>query len=167
MDEISRRDLLAGAGTVGAVVGLGLAGATSAGAASHGHHEGKHGGMHGKAAEQDARLAELVDEALDCKEAAEACVRHCISELRAGNGDLADCLDAVLRMKSVVTATAEVAALDAQAAPRTRELASICADFCRDCRKACEPHAKHHAACKACMEACDECIEACQAVVSG
>ncbi len=162
MDEMNRRELLARAGSVGAAVGLGLAAAGSAAAASHGH-EG-HGAKEAK--KQDERLTELVDEALDCKEAGAACVRHCISELGHGNTELAACLDSVLRMSGLVTATAQVAALDVEVSPRTRELAKLCASYCRDCRQECEKHAKHHELCKACMEACDECIEACEAVAS-
>lgn len=164
MEEMNRRELLTRAGTVGAVVGLGLAGAGAATAASHGDHSDHSAG--GDSGKQDAKLAELVDEALDCKEAGLACVRHCVASLGKGDTSLAACLDQVLRMKSVVDATAEVASLDLMASARTKELVKLCAAVCRDCREECEKHAKHHGACRECMEACDECIEACEAVLA-
>ena len=154
---MDRRDFVIGAAA--SVVGTALAGA--AGAASHGdgHDHGQHGHH-----TTDPKLGKVVESTLACERAAGDCVRHCIEMLAEGHGDMAECLDSVLRMRAVTGAMHAVAVSEHAPSKRTRELAAVCAAFCRDCAEACKPHADKHAECQACLEACEECAEACEAL---
>ena len=152
---MERREFLIGA--TSSVAAMALANASAA--STHAEHAG-HGGGH---AAGDPKVAALRESTLACQQAAADCVRHCIERLGTGEGDLAACLESVLRMQAVTQATFEVVASEGAPTKRLQQLASVCADFCRDCAKECEPHAEHHALCKACLEACQHCIEACDA----
>ncbi len=140
--SLNRRELLAGAGA------LVVAAAPELVLADH-HTEG--------AAPAPKGTAELIDAALACVKAGDACVAHCLAEFKKGDTMLADCAASVERMLSVCGATARLAALGS---PHLAKFVAVCADICTDCEAECRKHAQHHAVCKACADACARFIAA-------
>lgn len=139
--SLNRRELLAGAGA------LMVAGAPQIVLADH----------HTEAAPAPKGTAELIDAALACEKAGDACVAHCLAEFKKGDTMLADCAASVERMLAVCAATARLAALGSA---HLAKFVAVCADICADCEAECRKHAQHHAVCKACADACARFIAA-------
>ena len=101
----------------------------------------------------------LLDAAMDCVRAGEACLDHCIRSLSTGDKSMAECAGTVRAMLPMCRALIEFNRLGSA---HLKALAALCAKVCRDCEKACEKHANHHAECKACMESCQKCAAECE-----
>ncbi len=108
-------------------------------------------------------LDRVVKTASDCVAAGQACIRHCQTQMAAGNvKQFERCLRAAQQMTSICRSMGELAA---QRAPMAKRFASICVDACEECRQAClehEEHFHHHQECQACMESCTTCRDACK-----
>ena len=101
----------------------------------------------------------LIDATQKCEAAGQACRKHCLDSLKAGDTQLAACLASVEEMRVMVSATNQLAYL---ASGRLKETAALCRQICLDCKKECDKHAKEHETCKACAAACDDCAKACE-----
>lgn len=145
--EMDRREFMLGAFAVG-VAALGAPGSASAHVV----------------VPVDPKLAKVVDTARGCVQAGDACVRHCVQQLGAGDTSLKKCMESVLPMAAVCEGMAKLASYAAAPDAKLRAYAANCAEYCRDCAAACKEHADHHEPCKACMDACEACAKACDAL---
>lgn len=144
-----RRNILKGAGALGAgaLAATALGGsAVAAGMAHHHHHvTGKH--------------AELAKTLHHCVATAEACIDHCLDSFKQGDTTLADCAISVQETMAFCAAHAKLASYDSR---YLKAMVDLGIRICGDCEKECRKHAKH-ASCKACADACSACIKACKA----
>lgn len=153
---MDRRNFLVSSATLAA---LAVAGRAEGSDASRKGHAGHRVGV-----ARDSALEALADEASECVERVGACIPYCVGSLQEGETSLADCLATAIRLRSVVSAMASVAAFDTKPLESTRALAAACAKFCRECEKACEPHYEMHTVCRECGETCGRCAQRCDAV---
>lgn len=147
-----RRDLLVGAGTLGASA---LATSLLAGNAFAGEHDmhmdhSKHNGS------KHAKMIALLHE---CIRAGDDCIHHCLMEFKAGDTAMADCARAVMETSAFCTAHAKLMSLDSA---HLKEMCELSIKMCGDCEKECRKHEKKHATCKACADACAACIKECK-----
>jgi Cys-rich four helix bundle protein (predicted Tat secretion target) len=138
---LDRRTLI---GSAAALAAAGIARGAYASDHAHADHHSKH--------EKLARAA------LDCVATGDACVAHCLAEMRAGSTELAGCASAVEELVAACRALSQLAALDSAHLAR---FAAATAEVCKACETECRKHEKH-APCKACAEACKRCIEECK-----
>lgn len=101
----------------------------------------------------------LLDAALECIKAGEACLDHCVRTLSTGDKSMAECAGTVRAMLPLCHAIADLTRLNSA---HLKALAAVCAKACRDCEAACKKHQNHHAECKACMESCQKCAAECE-----
>ena len=158
---VSRRTAVAlgGAALAGAAGLLASKTPARAGAdphAGHDHHHDHHGHGAHDAHGRDSQHQALIDAALRCVSAGEACVPHCVDLVSKGDSSLAECLEHVLVMVPMCTAVSRAAGSDAT---RLKEIARLCGDICADCEVVCRKHAEHHAVCKASADACADFVK--------
>jgi len=144
-----RRDLLKGAGLVGA--GL-LAAATTGSLAASAHEAGTAGMHHGR------KNSAMTDAMANVVKAGEDCVVHCIDLIQQGDNSLIDCLRSAQEVVAFSKAHAYMSAADSGFLDAMCEL-SI--KVCGNCQKECEKQ-KKHPICKACGDACAACVQACK-----
>jgi Cys-rich four helix bundle protein (predicted Tat secretion target) len=146
----SRRNILLGAGIAASSLALGGA-ALAAKKGSHDMGHMDHGGKYG----------DLAHAALMGMMTGEACIRHCLSQFKAGDTSLAECADAVEQMIAMSDATFRLASLDS---PHIVIVAQACMEVCASCEKECLKHADH-AQCKTSAAACADCIAECKKII--
>ena len=105
----------------------------------------------------------LVDSALDCLKAGQACNDHCIELVKSGDTSIAECMSTVSEMLAACTALSQLASYQSK---HLAAMAKVCIDVCEDCEKECAKHEDKHAECKACADACRDCIKACKKVAA-
>jgi len=145
-EEISRRDILAGAGA------LALAAITASPAFAeddaHQHHHA------------DANPnAEAIKTANECVAAGQACIAHCIEMIKGGDTSMGEC-NAAVHISVQMCQTLAILALNNS--KLLKDFAKICIISCTDCEAACRKHEKTMAPCAACAKACRNCIETCK-----
>jgi len=145
IEKLPRRDFLLASG------GLALAAGVSAGAAEEGHEH--HGG---------GKFAALAQEAQHCITTGNACISHCIMDMRAGSLELTECLASVMELVSICTAIAKFAALESEHVPA---VAAVTKAVCISCEEECRKFADKHEVCADCADACLACIEECDKVI--
>ncbi len=143
-ERLPRRDFLLASG------GLALAASGSVAAAEEGHEH--HGG----------KFAALAKEAQHCITTGNACISHCIMDMRAGSLDLTECLASVMELVSICTAMAKFAALESDHVPA---VAAVTKAVCITCEEECRKFADKHTVCADCADACLACIEECDKVI--
>ena len=146
-----RRDLLVGAGTLGAGA---LATSLLAGNAFAGEHEHMHGHHTG------SKNAKMVSVLHECMRTGDICINHCLMEFKAGDTAMADCAKVVLESGAFCAAHAKMVALGSA---RMKEMCELSINICGDCEKECRKHEKKHSSCKDCADACAACIKECKA----
>ena len=155
--SLTRRAFVAGAGAAALAAGVGKAWAGSHEHDGHGDHADHAGhGDHGK-------YASLQQAALDCVGKSEACIAHCLVQLKAGNTAMADCASAVQAMNAACTGLASLAALGSKHLPK---YAQACIEICESCEEECRKHEKVHEVCRECAESCKACIAECRKVAA-
>jgi Cys-rich four helix bundle protein (predicted Tat secretion target) len=110
-------------------------------------------------------LDALAAAARACAAASDVCIRHCATELAAGNKSMANCNFAAHAVNAVSAATATLASLRAA---RTAEILPATIASAQACATACREHQQHfamgmHLECKACADACDALVAAAKA----
>lgn len=135
-DSTTRRDLLVAGGLI-----LGVATAGNVLAGEHEHHN-----HHGGGANES-----LVKAAVDCMQASQACLAHCLNEFKQGKTEMADCAQAVHESAIMCSALAQLASLGSQ---HLKVTAQACLAVCESCQKACDEFAKTHEVCKVCSDTC-------------
>lgn len=154
---VNRREILLGAGAVGAGLMVStLNSQTLHAAESHAAHTMHHG------AEPHPHAA-LVESAMDCVANGAICLDECIVLLATGNPSMAACIRAVSEMMPACDALARLAALRS---PHLKKMAAICIDICEACEKQCKIHADKHWQCRKCMESCQHCIKLCKQLLA-
>jgi len=146
-----RRNLLIGAGMLGAGA---LATAATASTAFAGDHSHMHGHATGS---KHAKMIELLHE---CIRTGDDCIHHCLIEFKKGDAAMADCARIVLETGAFCTAHAKMATLESA---HMKEMCELSIKMCSDCEKECRKHEKKHSTCKACADACAACIKECKA----
>jgi len=149
----SRRTLLKGAGGIAALAAMGLVQEAIGATSEHEHH---HHVM------EDTR-ARLIDSAMACIKAGDACNQHCIELFKSGDTSLAGCADSVQDMVATCTALTKLAASNSR---HLKTMAQLCMNVAEDCEKECRKHADKHDECKSCANGCLECIDACKAYLA-
>lgn len=104
----------------------------------------------------------VVKAALDCVQAGQACINHCIGLFKKADTTTAVCMEAAVQMLAMCNALAQMASYNS---PHLPALAKVCAAVCEDCEKECRKHEKQHLACKACADSCANCAAACQKII--
>ncbi len=143
-----RRNLLIGAGMLGAGA---LAAATAASPAFAGDHKHHHDSSNSHAA--------LIASLHACVSTSEACIDHCMTSFKSGDTTLAKCAEIVLETMAFCAAHAKLASYNSA---NLKAMSELGIKICADCEKECRKHEKH-ASCKACADACVACIKECKA----
>jgi len=144
-EKLPRREFLLASGAVA----LGMAqAAEAAGEKEHMHHD-------------TGAFADLAHEAQHCVMTGNACISHCIADLKSGSLELVDCLSRVEELVAVCQAMATIAALGSE---HVQAMAAVTKDVCTTCEVECRKFADKHDVCGECADACLECIEACDEV---
>ncbi len=151
-DELSRRNVLKGAGVLGlgtlaVMTAEGMSGISEAFAGDMEHHH--HAGPSNQT---------MTDSIHACIQTGDECTAHCIEVIKTGDTSLIDCMKSVQETVAFCSGFAYISASDSKYLNAMCELAIT---ICSDCQKQCEKHAKH-AQCKACGEACAECTKECK-----
>lgn len=148
-----RRNLLVGAGTLGAgaLVSSLLAGNAFAGEHEHMMDHSRHTG---------SKHATMIAALHDCMRTGDACINHCLMEFKAGDTAMADCAKKVIETNAFCATHAKLASLESG---HMKELCELSIKMCGECEKECRKHEKKHATCKACADACANCIKECKA----
>lgn len=148
-----RRDLLVGAGTLGAGA---LATSLLAGNAFAGEHD-----MHMDHSQHTgSEHAQMIAALHNCMRTGDACINHCLMEFKAGETAMADCARKVVETNAFCGTHAKLASLESG---HMKELCELSIKMCGACEKECRKHEKKHATCKACADACANCIKECKA----
>ena len=137
---ISRRNLLLGLGSAGA-----MAYAGSVMSAMPGHDHSKH----------SAQLPDLLAAMNECTDKGQRCIAHCLVAFKEGDVELADCAAKAHEMHAICTAFSYLLAANSE---YIKAYAPICEQACRDCEKECLKH-DEHIECKACAEACGNVVD--------
>ena len=143
--QLGRREFVAGAAiaTAGAVLGQ------TALAQDHAHHMGT------------KKYQALIDAALNCVKASEACIDHCMDAFKEGDKSLAACMETSMEASAACVMLAKFSSWESK---HLKNVAATCKQICEACAKECEVHAKKHQTCKECMEACQDCAKECAKV---
>ncbi|MET0390837.1 MAG: Csp1 family four helix bundle copper storage protein [Polyangiales bacterium] len=161
----TRRDVLAGVASLGALLSAAAASAqpktTEPAKADHAGHAHAHEAP--AAAPLSPQLAAIIESTAACQRDGRYCLARCTDHLAAGAPAMAACQRTVMNMLAVTAAMAEVAGYRNANAKHIKALTTACAQFCRACAAACEAHKDHHEECKACFESCLTCAKACEA----
>lgn len=142
-NDLSRRDLLIGAGTLGAALASG-----TAFAGDHAHHDH---------AQHAPRHDDLLDATNDCLDKGQRCIAHCMVAFREGDTSLAVCAGKVQEMQAICDAYSFLLTANSG---YNKDFAGICKTACQDCATECEKHADEHQECKKCMDACKDVVAA-------
>ena len=142
-DGLSRRELLAGAGALGALLASGTALAGDA----PGHRHEDH-------APRNPRVLEATN---DCVVKGQQCVAHCLVAFREGDTTLADCASKVNEMLPICKAFSYQLAANSK---YVKALSAVCRQACKDCEKECREHDDKHVECKECADACAQLVKA-------
>ena len=134
---ISRRELLAGAGALGAALASGVSLAGDAPGHRHEDHAPKYPGVLGAVH--------------DCVSKGQQCVAHCLVAFQEGDTTLADCARKVNEMLPICRAFSYQLAGNS---PYVKPLSAVCRQVCKDCEEECRKHADAHVECKECGDAC-------------
>lgn len=147
-----RRDLLIGAGALGAGALAATLGSGHAFAGDHSNHmdHSSHTG---------SKHAKMIASLHACMRTADVCIDHCLMEFKAGDTAMADCAERVLETSAFCGAHAKMAALDSS---HLRAMCELSIKMCADCEKECRKHEKKHSSCKDCADACADCIKECK-----
>jgi Cys-rich four helix bundle protein (predicted Tat secretion target) len=143
--NLPRRDFLLATGAVA----LGMSQAAQAAEKDHMHHD-------------SGQYADLAHEAQHCVMTGNACLSHCITDLKSGSLELVDCLASVEELVAVCKALGTIAALGSA---HVVAMAAVTKDVCIDCEAECRKFADKHDECGACGDACLACIEECDKVL--
>ena len=147
--RMDRRNFVIGAGV--------LASAAATGTAFAAEHKSRSHRGHGR------KNQALVDAAMGCISAGQACIDHCLELFKAGDTSVAECAASVQEMLAFCTAFSQFASYDSR---HLKNMARICVDVCKDCEKECRKHEKKHAECKDCADACAESVRQCKKFLS-
>jgi len=150
----SRRTLLKGAGGIAALAAMGLVQEAVAATSEHEHHH--HHAI-------DDTRTRLIDSAMACIKAGDACNQHCIELFKTGDTSLAGCVDTVQDMLTTCNTLTKLAASDSR---HLKAMAQLCMNVAEDCEKECRKHEDQHDECKACANACADCIKECKAYLA-
>ena len=137
LDTLSRRDLLVGAGALGATFVTGLSSASDAPGHRHEDHAPKH--------------PDILNAVNDCVIKGQQCVAHCLVAFQEGDTTLADCARKVNEMLPICKAFSYQLASNS---PYVKALSAVCRQACKDCEAECRKHEDKHVECKECGEAC-------------
>jgi len=147
-----RRDLLVGAGAIGAGA---LASTLLAGNAfAAGPHELMH--QHATGSSHEKMIAALHE----CMRTGDDCLQHCLMEFKSGDTEMTDCARLVIETGAFCSAHAKLATMNSA---NMKELCELNIKFCSACEKECRKFEKKHSTCKACADACASCIKECKA----
>lgn len=141
--ELSRRDLLAGAGALGALFASGAALAGDAPGHRHEDHAPRHPGV--------------LEATNDCVVKGQQCTAHCLVAFREGDTTLADCASKVNEMLPICKAFSYQLAANSK---YVKALSAVCRQACKDCEDECRKHEDKHVECKECAEACAQLVAA-------
>jgi Cys-rich four helix bundle protein (predicted Tat secretion target) len=147
--RISRRDLLAGAGALGAALAAGV----SAAGDSPGHRHEDHAPRH----------PDVLAAVNDCVVKAQQCSAHCLVAFQEGDTSLADCAKKVNEMFPICQAFSYQLAANS---PYIKSLSAVCRQACEDCEVECRKHEDKHMECKECAEACKQVVAAIEALAA-
>lgn len=156
MAELTRRNLIAGAGALGAGMILASTHVAEAQQQAHNHHPPL-------GAAKGPKHQKLMAAAMECINVGSVCRNHCITSLGMGDMTLKACLQVVLTMLPLCDALGHLASLDSPLLPN---LAKVCIEACEACEKECRKHEKHHWECRICADACARCIKECKALLA-
>jgi Cys-rich four helix bundle protein (predicted Tat secretion target) len=92
----------------------------------------------------------LTAAAAHCEQAAQACLRHCLQMLSAGDTSMAGCAKAVA---DLIPAVHALAAISAGSSRHVGPLAKVVGEIAKDCKAECDKHATMPP-CKACGDSC-------------
>jgi Cys-rich four helix bundle protein (predicted Tat secretion target) len=145
-ETLPRRDFLLATGAVA----LGVAQSAQAAEEKHMHHAA-------------GQYADLAHEAQHCVMQGNACLSHCIVDLKSGNLELVDCLSRVEELIAVCKALGTIAALGSEHVPA---MAAVTKEVCVTCEEECRKFADKHDECAACADACLDCIKECDKVLN-
>ena len=148
--EISRRDILAGAGALA----LSAIATGSAFAATDAHKQHVAGAANPN--------ADIIKAANECVTVGQACIAHCTEMFKAGDVSMAECNETI-HISGQMCETLAILALNNSRL--LKDFAKLCIESCTDCEAACKKHEKMIAQCAACAKACRKCIEACKKLV--
>lgn len=141
IDNPSRRDLLVGAGALGALLATGASLAGDAPGHRHEDHAPKH--------------PDTLAAVNDCVAKGQQCVAHCLVVFKEGDLTLADCASKVNQMVPICEAFSYQLAANS---PYVKPLSSVCRQACKDCEDECRKHEDKHQECKDCAEACAQLV---------
>lgn len=127
-----------------------LAAATTTSAATDDH---QHSAM---------QYGDLAHESQHCVMKGNACLAHCITDLRSGSTDLVECLASVEELVAICTAMAKVASLGTD---RVLAMAAVTKAVCDACEAECRKFADRHKECLECADACVACAKECDAIL--
>ncbi|OIP98650.1 MAG: hypothetical protein AUK35_10480 [Zetaproteobacteria bacterium CG2_30_46_52] len=153
----ARRNLLKGAGVLGAGLLTASAIGSNAIAGEHDHHM-----MHGTPV-GEAKNAALAKTLHACVAASELCLNHCLDMFKMGDTTMAECAISVSETMAFCTAHAKLASYDSKF---LKDMCTLGIKVCADCEEKCKKHAKTQPLCKACGDSCAECITACKAYLA-
>ncbi len=143
--EISRRDLLIGAGAAATVLASGTAHSADHSAHKMGDHAGHRHEDHAP------RHPELLDTVNTCLDKGQRCIAHCLVAFTEGDVSLAACAKQAHEMEAICKAFSYLVTANSA---YLKEYAKICKTACKDCEKECREHEDHHTECKECAESC-------------
>lgn len=138
--DITRREMLLGAGAIATMVASG-----NAIAATSGHDHSKH----------SAQQADVLDAVNQCTDKGQRCIAHCLVAFTEGDTTLAKCAAKAHEMMAICDAFSYLLASNSS---YTKSYAKICAQVCKDCEEECLKHDKH-IECKACAKACADVVD--------
>ena len=104
------------------------------------------------------RYSALAASSHACVVKGEACLKHCLTQLKKGDTSLVDCMKTVQAMLPICRSLERYAVIEARHLLALSQLTTI---VNKECEVECRKHAEHHATCKACAEACLACIAEC------
>lgn len=143
--EISRRDLLIGAGAAATVLASGTAHSVDHSAHKMGDHAGHKHENHAP------RHPMLLDAVNTCLDKGQRCISHCLVAFTEGDLSLAACAKKAHEMEAICEGFSYLVTANSV---YTKEYAKVCKAVCKDCEKECREHEDHHTECKECAEAC-------------
>ena len=143
LDALSRRELLAGAGALSALLASGTALAGDA----PGHRHADHARRHPK----------VLKATNACVARGRQCVAHCLDVFREGDVTLADCANSVNQMVPICEAFSYQLATNSK---YVKDLSAVCRQACKDCEEECRKHEDEHRECRDCAEACAALVRA-------
>jgi Cys-rich four helix bundle protein (predicted Tat secretion target) len=146
-DDLSRRDLLLGAGAAAALLASGTVQSMEH---MHGDHEGHRHEDHAP------KHAGLLNDVNHCVDKGQRCVSHCFVAFKEGDLTLADCASKAQEMLAICKGFSYLVTSNSI---YLADYAKVCRSVCSDCERECEKHKDDHQECRDCMEACAKVVE--------